>query len=82
MTGGRRCPGVLLGTARTMGDVTGSQEHTTPLSLVYVSSCFEEDNGENGRDWHCRMRYSTRAVVLLPDSAAIDSFVCTSDQSY
>ena len=49
MTGGRRCPDVLLGTSRTMGDVTGSQEHTTPLSLVYVSSCFEEDNGETGK---------------------------------
>ena len=45
-SGGRRCPGVLLGTLETMG-LTGAEEHQPSLSLVYISSCFAGDNGEN-----------------------------------
>ena len=45
-SGGRRCPGVLLGTLETMG-LTGAEEHKPSLSLVYISSCFAGDNGEN-----------------------------------
>ena len=45
-SGGRRCPGVLLGTQETIG-LTGAEEHQPSLSLVYISSCFAGDNGEN-----------------------------------
>ena len=41
MTGDRRqrCPGLMLGTEETMEDVT-ALKNTSPLSLVYISSCF------------------------------------------
>ena len=45
-SGGRRCPGVLLGTLETMG-LTGAEGDKPSLSLVYISSCFAGDNGEN-----------------------------------